>query len=821
MMRQYQQMKERHPDAVLLFQLGDFYETFYEDAALAARELDITLTARDGIPMAGIPVRKTEVYVQRLLRRGHKVALCPQVEKSGKGQTLLRRRVVRVLTPGTVLEEEGLQPDRDTLLAALLPEQGRLGVSWVEAASGQFAAEEVPLQELSDVAARLAAQEWLLPEDWSCPELLAGALTRRPTAVFDRTVLDNRFPGALSDAPLAARAAGALIAYLGNTVGDLPHLRRPTLRDQADHMLLDAFTQRSLELTAPLRDDRGPTVFSVVDHTATTMGRRLLRRWMLTPLRKVDAITARLDAVQTLLEGEAVGMVREELSGCCDLPRMVGRAGLGRLTPSDLVTLRRALEAATNLAQKLQLLPEPPPGLAKLLEKLRSAPGELNAKIGSALPDELPSDSETGLVIRRGYDTTLDQALNQATDLRRRIAELEREERKRTGIGNLRVGYNKVLGYFYEVSRGQLPKVPSTWRRRQTLTGGERFTCRKLDQLADDLLSAESQAHERQNELLKGLYDEVERQLTNLSELGTALAELDVFHSLARLAGQRGYCRPSFNSQRYVRVNDGRHPVVETTGEFVPNDLLLAPDQRLAVVTGPNMAGKSVYLRQVALISLLAQVGSFVPARNAELPVFDRVYTRVGASDAVAGGLSTFMAEMQEAASILSGATDNSLVILDELGRGTGTHDGMSLAWSIARFLVQRVRCTTLFATHYRELAALADELPGVVNLHAAVREWKGKVVFLHRVLPGVAERSYGVQVARLANLPEEILLEADRLLARLEHGGSAAVPAGMPLPLFDREEHPIIAHLRQVNPDHLTPLAALQLIVELTKELD
>ncbi|MFO8034450.1 MAG: DNA mismatch repair protein MutS [Candidatus Bipolaricaulota bacterium] len=821
MMQQYQEMKEQYPDSILLFQLGDFYETFYDDAALAARELDITLTARDGIPMAGIPVRKAELYVQRLLRRGHRVALCPQVEQSGKGQTLLRRRVTRVLTPGTVLEEEGLHPEQDTLLAALFPEEGRAGVAWVEAASGQFAAEEIPQAQLADVAARLEAQEWLFPEGCPSSPELTGALTYRPLHVFDGQKLQERFPGVLPDAPLAARAAGALVTYLDETVGELPHLRPPALRDESDHMLLDAFTQRSLELTAPLREEGGPTLLSVLDHTTTSMGRRLLRRWILSPLRKIRAIQERMDVVEALVEGGDRRSLKDELARCCDMPRLTGRAGLGRLMPPDLAAIRSTLESADTLRQELQTMPSPPGGLTKLTEKLQAAPGELVNKIAGALVDDPPRDLESQPVIRQGCDRVLDETLARAAELRRQIANLEATERKRTHIGNLRVRYNKVLGYFFEVSQGQLSKVPQDWRRRQQLTGGERFTSQTLDGLADELLAAESSAADRQRELLQELYECVQENLENLAEVGAALAELDVLRSLATLVRRRGYKRPSFNSEGSVRIAEGRHPVVETAAEFVPNDLVLDPGQRLAVVTGPNMAGKSVYLRQVALITLLAQMGSFVPAQEAVLPVFDRVYTRVGASDAVADGLSTFMAEMQEAASILSGATEHSLVILDELGRGTSTHDGMSLAWSIARFLAHRVHCMTLFATHYRELAALADELPGVVNLHTAVREWQGRVVFLHRVLPGVAERSYGVHVARLAQLPEEILREAERLLARLEHGGGPAAPAGLQLPLFGPQEHPAVARLREVDPETLTPLEALKLLTELKTEFD
>ncbi len=821
MMQQYSKMKEQHPDAVLLFQLGDFYETFYDDAALAARELDITLTARDGIPMAGIPVRKVELYIQRLLRRGYKVALCPQVERSGDGKALLRRRVVRVLTPGTVLEEEGLHPEQDTLLAALFMEADGAGVAWVEAASGQFGAQELPAAQLPDVAARLDAQEWLVPEELHVPFTLLGTLSRRPASLFDTHRTQERFPGTLAKAPLAARAAGALLAYLEETVGELPHLRPPALHDAEDHMLLDAFTQRSLELTSPLRQEGGATLFSVVNHTRTAMGKRLLRRWILAPLRNKDTINARLDAVQALAETSDMGKMKESLDHCCDLPRLVGRAGLGRLSPPDLVALQRTIDSVESLEGTLRSLPELPALLSELVRDLDRAPGELATAIDRALPAEPPRDLDSGPVIRPGYDAGLDNIFSRAESLRRQITQLEERESQRTGIGNLRIRHNKMLGYFFEVSRGQLPKVPHEWRRRQSLSAGERYTSSQLDALADDLLGADSEAAERQREILDHFYQRVQEELQTLSQVGTALATLDVLHSLAVLAEQRNYRRPTFTERQALRISEGRHPAVELSAEFVPNDLVMEPGQRLAVVTGPNMAGKSVFLRQTALISLLAQLGSFVPAHEAVLPVFDRMYTRVGATDAVADGLSTFMAEMQEAACILSGATERSLVILDELGRGTSTHDGMCLAWSIARFLTRRVGCTTLFATHYRELATLADEMPEVINLHAAVREWEGQVIFLHRILPGVAERSYGVHVARLAQLPEEILREAQQLLVRLEHGGAPSAPSGFQLPLFGPQEHPVIRQLREVAADSLTPLEALKLIAELKHQLE
>ncbi len=817
MMRQYQDTKARYPDAVLFFQLGDFYETFFEDAELVARELEIALTARDGVPMAGVPVRKAELYVHRLLKKGYKVALCPQVERPGKGKNLLRREVVRVLTPGTVIEEGALEAGQDAFLAALCFEGGRVGLAWAEAASGEFGAEELDQAELSDRLARLAVQEWLLPEGQEVPEL-PGAKTFRPAADFRAEHLWQRFPGALGGASLASRAAGALLAYLQATLGDLPHLRAPVLRSVHDTVVLDAFTQRSLELLAPLRPEGRLTLLGVLDRTKTSMGRRLLRRWVLAPLRDRAAIEARLDAVERLMQ-EGLGHTLAPLLGrACDLPRLLGRVALGTLSPLDFGALRRTLQAAQAIhAQLAQVHDTLPPKLAELERALAAGPWELAAEIERALVEELPPSLEQGPVIRAGYSPELDSLRAEAGRLREDIALLEGRERQRTGISTLRVGYNRVFGYYFEVTRGQLSKVPAHWRRRQSLTGGERFTSDELAALADRLTSVEQELQEREKALFEALVEKVRRELGRLAQVGEALAELDALRSLAEVAHKQGFTRPRFTDQPCLVLREARHPVVETTVQFVPNDLEMGEGQWLAVVTGPNMAGKSVFLRQVALIALLAQMGSFVPAKEAQLPLFDRIYTRVGASDALTGGISTFMAEMREAADIVAGATEKSLVILDELGRGTSTHDGLALAWAIARYLAERVRCKTLFATHYRELARLAEEVPGVINLHAAVREWKGDLVFLYRIRPGVAERSYGIHVARLAALPQEILDEAERLLRELERSSTPRRPAQAELlPLFAPPVHPVLAELARVDPDRITPLEALELLHKL-----
>jgi DNA mismatch repair protein MutS len=817
MMQQYLRAKARHPDAILFFHLGDFYETFFEDAELVARELDITLTQRDGHPMAGVPVRKADLYIHRLLRKGYKVALCQQVERPGKDKKLLRREVVRVLTPGTVIEEEALDAGQDVYLAALWPEGERVGVAWAEAASGEFYAAEVLKKELGDLVGRISVREWLLPQGWTPAEELPGALTPRPRESFSDRLLRERFPEVGLPGP-AARAAGAILAYLEETIGTLPHLRPPRLAG-GDTMVLDPFTQRSLELLVPLRPEGQLTVFSVLNRTKTPMGRRLLRRWLLSPLRELGEIEARLDAVEALMAGAAWEPLGELLRKTCDLPRLLGRVGTGSLRPLDLVALRRTLEVVPELQARLQALPgELPKKLAQLREALAAAPAGLREEIQRALVEAPPPDPKEGGLIRAGYCEALDHLREEIRSLRREIAHLEQKERARTGIPSLKVGYNRVLGYFLEVTRANLGKVPPDWRRRQSLATSERFSTPELEGLAQRLGQAEEEARALEGELFLKLCARVEGELPALARLGEALAELDVLRCLAEVAHRGGYTRPRFTRRPSLRIREGRHPVVEQVTEFVPNDLEMGEEVHLAVVTGPNMAGKSVFLRQVALIALLAQMGSFVPAKEAELPLLDRIYTRVGASDALAGGLSTFMAEMTEAAQIISGATERSLVILDELGRGTSTHDGLALAWAIARHLAQSIRCKTLFATHFRELASLADEIPGVINLHVAVREWQGEVIFLHQVQPGVAQRAYGVEVAKLAQLPPKVLEEAERKLAQLESGAPLPREPSQQLLLFGPEEHPVVTKLRNLVPEELTPLKALELLFHLKK---
>jgi len=821
MMQQYHRAKAQYPDAILFFHLGDFYETFFEDAEIVARELDIALTQRDGHPMAGVPVRKADVYIQRLLKKGYKVALCDQLERPGPGKKLLKRGVVRVLTPGTVLEGEGLEVETDAFLLGFCREGGRVGLAWCEAASGEFWVTEVDEGELEGVISRLGIREVVVPKGTEIPPYVPGVRTVLSPEVFNPSPLVDLFGplGLAEERPLAAKAAGAVVTYLRETLHAVDHLSPPREWELGDSMELDSFTQRGLELTEPLRPESKLTLFAVLDHTRTPMGKRLLRRWLLHPLRDRGIIEERLEAVEALMGSWELGELGAALRESCDLPRLLGRVGVGRATPLDLALLRRTFRAIPRITGILRALPRRARILLRCLAAMEEAPLGIADELERFLVDSPPPSPEEGGLVREGYSSELDLLREEISKLREEIVDLERRERDRTGIPTLRVGYNQVLGYYFELTKPHLPKVPAQWRRRQSLKGVERFTSPELEALADRLSQAEAQAAELELKLYEEIVERIRAELPRLRRLGEALAEVDVLRSLAEAAQRYGWKRPRFTSAPRITIREGRHPVVERTCEFVPNDLVMDEKTKLAIVTGPNMAGKSVFLRQVALIALLAQIGSFVPAQDAELPIFDKIYTRVGATDALSGGLSTFMAEMREAAAIISGATERSLVILDELGRGTSTYDGMALAWAIARYLVERIGCKTLFATHYRELTRLAEEVPGVMNLHAVVREWRGEVIFLHRVLPGLSERSYGIHVAKLAELPEEVLDEATRMLELLEQGErkaqarKGAEREQLALPLFPPEPHPLLEELQRLDPERLTPLEALELL--------
>jgi DNA mismatch repair protein MutS len=844
LLAQYLRVKAQHQGAILLFRLGDFYEMFFDDARAASAVLDLTLTARnrgapDEVPLCGFPAHAAQPYVTRLLGAGHAVAICEQGEP-GKGQKLLAREVVRVITPGTILEEESLDPGAPSLLAALAHDGAtRFGIATIDFAGGAFRAGEVEgwaaaREELD----RLAPCELLLPGDLP-PEVAAALAAPKPwatAALPDPVAVDVALP------PLAARAAGGALAYVDAVYRKRPaHLRAPEPYALAGLLALDAATRRNLELLQTLGGERRGSLFWVLDETETPMGTRRLREWLLAPLLDPSRIGERLDAVEALAEDvTSRAAVREALHGIGDLERLAGRVGARVASPRDLVSLATALgrveRAAAALAQPRSAL------LARLAGMLDPLAG-VAAEIGAALVDAPPPHTRVPGYIRTGHHAEVDELRASARDGKGWLARFEAEERRRTGIASLRVRYNKVFGYYVEVTKANLPQVPPDYERKQTLVGAERFVTPALKEHEVRVLGAEERLRALEQHLFAELLDGVAAHYPTIARTADALAALDVLAALAEVAHRRGWARPRLTREPALHIRAGRHPVVEaTSGEpFVPNDTALdADDAQLVVLTGPNMGGKSTYLRQVALITLLAQMGSFVPATEADIGLVDRIFTRVGASDNLVGGESTFMVEMRETASILANLTSRSLVILDEIGRGTSTFDGISIAWAVAEHLHDASeRPRTLFATHYHELTALAAEKPRVRNLSVAVAEWKGTVVFLRQIVPGPAPRSYGVDVAALAGVPPTVVERARALLGYLEGGNalgpgrgpapdrsaraeadptpSARVPAAQ-LSLFGRPEAQLCRELAALDPERLRPMDALAILARLVE---
>ena len=836
MMRQYLRFKADYPNTVLFFHLGDFYETFFEDAEIAARELDIVLTSRNGHPMAGVPVRRGEAYVNQLLKRGYKVAVCQQIGDPKKAKGLVKRDVVRVVTPGTTIEDSVLQDGVNNYLCAVACPNGddRYGVAFLDLSTGEFAATMAEGDErLRDEIARREPSEILLSEDASAEathafdELL---ITRVPAVTFATDALESPVLGSIEESGLCA--AGAVLAYVERTQkGILAHIRPLQSYSLSDHMDLDPFTVTSLELVKPLREgqERG-TVLHVLDRTGTSMGRRRLRRMILAPLTDRSAIGERLDAVECLVDDPRCRQeLRERIGAVHDIERLIGKLGAGRMRPIDLLLLLKSLEPMAVIGGLIAQLngDRLPARLAAIAEAMGDPELEALAKeFTGMLVDQPPPEARDGGAIRGGYNSELDAMRQETKSIRAHLTKMEQEEREKTGIPSLKIGFNRVFGYYLEVTRTHLDKVPEAYHRRQTLANAERFITEELKESEERIANGEDRAKALELKLFEQALECLGGAISHLQRLADAIAELDVVLALAENAHRYGYVRPAFTGRHEIRIRGGRHPVVERIEEFVPNDLVLEEGHDLVVLTGPNMAGKSVYLRQAALICLMAQIGSFVPASEATLPIVDRVFARVGASDMLSAGISTFMMEMLEVATILQRATSRSLIILDEMGRGTSTFDGVSIAWAVAKELASRVRAKTLFATHYQELTRLVDEIPNAVNLHVVVKEVGREVVFLHRVEPGTAAGSYGVHVARLAGLPDRVTEVADRILAELLAEAPLSQLGGRtveeePLQLFGAEDHPIIAELRRLDPERITPLEALQILADLRSRLD
>ncbi|MFO8154780.1 MAG: DNA mismatch repair protein MutS [Pseudomonadota bacterium] len=855
-MRQYLDLKAENPGILMFFRMGDFYELFYDDAYRAAELLDISQTVRgesagEPVPMAGVPVQSVETYLARLVRMGESVAICEQIGDPATSKGPVERRVVRIVTPGTATDEALVDERRESFTAAITPApKGGWGLAWLDVGSGRFSLAALEDDEaLSAELARLQPAELLLPEalettgpwgeapgqrrraDWlfeprEAARQLAEQFATRDLAGFGISDVETE-----ADRPLGAAvgAAGAVLDYVRDTQrGALPHLRGLGVEQREDAVLLDAASRRNLELDTSLGGDPRHTLLTVLDQCRTPMGSRLLRRWLHRPLRRRPAVEARQTAVTELLESGRHVELRETLGGLGDLERMLSRIALRSARPRDLVHLGQAL---TRLpAIHASLCAPDSTLLQQVLEALGDFPG-LASMLAAALVTPPPAWLRDGGVVADGYDAELDELRRMGGDVDGFLAEFEERERERTGIPNLRIRHNRVHGFSLEVPRSLAAHVPDDYIRRQTLKQVERYVTDELKDFETRVLSARDRALARERTLYEELLDTLNTELAPLQASAEAIATLDALADLAERAEALDWRAPLFSDEPGLTIKEGRHPVVEQAQSepFIANDLDLHPERRLLVVTGPNMGGKSTFMRQAALITLLGYMGSYVPAGAATLGPVDRIFTRIGASDDLASGRSTFMVEMTETANILHHATDRSLVLLDEIGRGTSTFDGLALAWAVARELIGRTGCLTLFATHYFELTTLAGELPGVANVHVAAREHDQGVVFLHSVAEGPASQSYGLQVAALAGVPDHVIRAAREHLAELE-SRTAETPEPQ-LSLFAPEPppaepappppapSPVEAELRRLDPDELTPRAALDLLYRLRDE--
>jgi DNA mismatch repair protein MutS len=863
-MRQYFDAKRQYRDAIVFFRMGDFYEMFYEDALTAARALELTLTSRSkdasggAIPMCGVPFHAADSYIARLVRKGFRVAVVEQVEDPKKAKGLVRREVVRVVSPGTLTDAGYLDAREPAFLLALAPsDDRRVGAALLDLSTGEFTTAEYGGAEGRDALvqelATMRPREVLAPAgfDDAAAILAAARVDARVTAAEPwtfqhesaRDVLLTQLRAqtlqgfGLQDRPAAVSAAGALVQYLRDTQkAELAHVRDVTFRTGADCLLVDATTLRNLEVFEASDGGRTGSLLHELDRTITPMGGRLLRAWLVRPLVSLERIQDRLDAVEDFaFRGTARAKLRDTLKSVHDIERLVARAALGTAGPRDLVSLRQSIAAIPRVRLILDEFQAP---LVRSLVAELDDLTDVRDDLDRTLIDEPPAIAREGGMVRDGVDAELDDLRTISRGGKARIAAMEDAERARTGISSLKIRYNRVFGYYIEVSKSNLASVPPDYHRKQTIAGGERFITPALKEYEEKVLGADERIVERELEIFEALRSRVAAEAPRVQDSARALASLDVLGALAEAAALQNYTKPLMHGGDEFVAVDARHPVVErhVADAFVPNDVTLeSAERQVVILTGPNMGGKSTYLRQCALLALMAQAGSFVPARSAKLPVIDRLFARVGASDNIARGQSTFMVEMQETANILHAASSKSLVILDEIGRGTATFDGLSLAWAVAEYLATnpKGRPKTIFATHYHELTDLADALPNVANFHVVVREWKDDLVLLRKVVAGRADRSYGIQVARLAGLPPPVVARAREILAGLERdelsrGGRpslSGVPGDRQQPgLFEAPstaDDPLRRRLRAVDINSLTPLQALSLLAELKEDAD
>ena len=850
LMQQWRDAKSRHPDALIFFRVGDFYEMFCEDAEEGARLLGLTLTSRNNggaanVPLAGVPVRARDEYLERLIRLGRRVAVCEQVEDPAEAKGIVRREVVETITPGALLSDALLSERRNNFLVALSrADHQHLALCAVDASTGEVIAALIDANSLEAELARYEPAELLLPQSWALDPFDAApgvSRTYRADWLFDKDLaveelkrryhvlsLDG-FGFQPDDAPLIS-ALGALVAYVAEVQPPaIDALRAPRIERHGTAMALDEMTRRNLELVEPLRADAGgrgraATLIEVLDETLTGMGARLLRRWLLRPLVNPEDIWARHEAVAELVDNAPLRRaVRDELKQIRDLGRLAGKVAAARVTPRELHALSESLERFPRVHELLE------PAHSVLLRHVADLDllTDVRELIDRAIADDAPATLAEGGALRTGYDSELDELRSIRDGAQDFIAALQVRERERSGISSLKVGYNKVFGYYLEITRANIERVPSDYERKQTLSNAERYVTPELKELESKILSAEEKIAEVEARLFTELRKRIATQVSRLQTSADRVALADVLACLAHVAERRGYARPTVHTGYALELRGARHPVVETMmprEDFIPNDVKLDEEGRIIILTGPNMAGKSTLLRQVGLIQLMAQIGSFVPAAEARVPVCDRIFTRVGASDNLVRGQSTFMVEMHETSAILHNASIHSLVLLDEIGRGTATYDGVSIAWAVTEHLHNECGCKTIFATHYHELTQLSDFLPALVNFNVAVKEVGHDIVFLHHLQPGGADRSYGIDVGRLAGLPNEVVQRARVILRQLEGahtGGHFRPEHADQLSLFGTADSPVIERLKRLDVDAITPIQALNVLSELKQIME
>lgn len=866
MLRQYNEVKRAYPGTLLFFRLGDFYEMFYEDAVLGARELEITLTARNKekgtpVPMCGIPYHSASGYIAKLVKKGYRVAICDQVEAASKGVKLVKREVVRVITPGTAIDSQLLDSRENCYLVAITGSGAAMGAAFIDVSTGEFTATEFAGEEawpqLVEEVESFSPKEILYPQSLSSliqstsknmiPAFSGSAKTALEDWHFEYQrnleLLHSHFRVSslegfgLAQRQFAIAAAGTVLNYIKETQKETAsHITSLSYLEPADYLILDPATIRNLELVEATDGSKRNTLLSILDDTCTTMAARMLRQWLLRPSINIGELNTRLDAVAEIRRATIMrDRTRQELKKIQDLERLLGRLSLGTATPRDLISIKNSADAIPGIKQQLNEVN------SSLLEVLRDDLEDLTdirSLITQAIADEPPVNISDGGVIRLGYNAELDELRGIRQNAQAIIASIETRERARTGISSLKIKFNNVFGYFIEVSKANLKLAPADYERKQTLVGAERFTTPELKTLETKVLGAEEQILQLEQTIFNNIRHQIAAQTKRIQRVAYILAMLDIIFTFAQVAAQRNYCRPTLHEGDEIVVKAARHPVVEAQSErFIPNNLCLNnTTDRLLIITGPNMGGKSVYLRQTALISVMAQIGAFVPAEEAHLAIVDRIFTRVGASDNLARGRSTFMVEMTETANILNTATSRSLILLDEIGRGTATFDGLSIAWAIAEYLHDNTRhsAKTIFATHYHEMTELGKLLPGVRNFQMAVKEQDGQIVFLRRLLEGAASKSYGIEVARLAGLPLAVIERAREILINLEANeldvtGRPKLARHLPSQgsawkhqptLFDLANDTILQRLRELNIEKLTPEEALNQLADLKRHL-